>query len=168
MVLIMEKITPPMPAKRALAALDQPVPADIGAPRRISKKVRAAIDLMIGGKAKNITEAAAQVGVARETLSRNLSRPDVTDLMRQRIIKSMAIAAGRASAVKVDLLESDNAIVRERASSFVLGMIGVAPQQNPAVNINLEIKAGYVIDLGPDQEDRASRPQGPIVDVTPA
>jgi hypothetical protein len=28
----MEYITPPMPAKRALAALDQPAPADIGTP----------------------------------------------------------------------------------------------------------------------------------------
>jgi hypothetical protein len=165
----MEKITPPMPAKRALAVLDKPPPTDIGPPRRISKKVSTAIDLMIGGKAKNITEAALQVGIARETLSRNLSRPDVADLMRQRIIKSMAIAAGRASAVKVDLMESDNAIVRERASTFVLGMIGVAPQQNPAVNINLDIRAGYVLDLRSDEEiERASKPQGPIVDVTPA
>jgi hypothetical protein len=35
----MENITPPMPAKRALAALDQPAAADIGPPKRISKKV---------------------------------------------------------------------------------------------------------------------------------
>jgi hypothetical protein len=40
---IMEKITPPMPAKRALAALDQPAPADIDRSKRISKRVRAAI-----------------------------------------------------------------------------------------------------------------------------
>jgi hypothetical protein len=35
---IMENITPPMPAKRALAVIDQPVPADIGPPKRISKR----------------------------------------------------------------------------------------------------------------------------------
>ena len=38
--------------------------------RRVSKKVMRAIELMIGGKAKTITDAAAQVGLSRETLSR--------------------------------------------------------------------------------------------------
>ena len=70
--------------------------ADAGAPKRVSKKVSKAIDLMIGGKAKTITEAADQVGLARETLSRNLSRPHVAEIMRQRVVKSRAMApAGR-------------------------------------------------------------------------
>jgi hypothetical protein len=45
----MENITPPMPAKRALATLDLPAPADVGPPKRISKKVRAAIDAVVSG-----------------------------------------------------------------------------------------------------------------------
>jgi hypothetical protein len=123
--------------------------------RPISKKVTRAIDLMIGGKAKNITEAAEQVGIARETLSRNLSRPDVGEQMRTKVMKSLAMAAGRASAVKVDLMESDNAIVRERASSFVLGMIGIAPPPATAsVNVSVGVTCGYVIDLRPDPSER--------------
>ena len=62
----METITPPMPAKRALAALDQPVPADVGPPKRISKKVRAAIDAMVSGDCKKICDAAAKVGLSCE------------------------------------------------------------------------------------------------------
>lgn len=140
--------------------------AKLPEPRRrpISKKVMKAISLMIDGKAKNITEAAEQVGIARETLSRNLSRPDVADTMRQQVIKSLAAAAARASAVKVDLMESENAIVRERATSFVLGMIGVAPEQKPtSVNVNVSAGAvwGYIIDLRPDPDEL------PIIDVTP-
>jgi hypothetical protein len=168
MVAIMKDITPPMPAKRALAVLDQPAPADITGPKRrpISKKVMKAIHLMIGGKAKTITDAAEQVGLPRETLSRNLSRPDVAETMRQQVIKSLAMAAGRASAVKVGLMESDNAIVAERATTFVLGMIGVAPQQNAAsVNISLEMRAGYVLDLRDDPEDEPRK--AGIVDVMP-
>jgi hypothetical protein len=152
MVSIMD-ITPPMPAKRALAALDQPAPAagDTGAKRRpISKKVMKAIHLMIAGKAKTITDAAEQVGLPRETLSRNLSRPDVAETMRQLVIKSLAMAAGRASAVKIDLMESDNAVVADRASSFVLGLLGIQPATTPSVNINVEAKAGYVIMLDED------------------
>jgi hypothetical protein len=146
----MENITPP--AKRVLAALDQSPPADITGPKRrpISKKVMKAIHLMIGGKAKTITEAADQVGLPRETLSRNLSRPDVTETMRQLVIKSLAMAAGRASAVKIDLMESDNAVVADRASSFVLGLLGIQPATSPSVNVNIEAKAGYVIMLDDD------------------
>jgi hypothetical protein len=105
---------------------------------------------MIGGKAKTITEAADQVGLARETLSRNLSRPHVAEIMRQRVVKSRAMAAGRASAVKIDLMESDNAVVADRASSFVLGLLGIQPATTPSVNLNIEVKAGYVIDLSDD------------------
>jgi hypothetical protein len=112
------------------------------------------------------TGAAAQVGMPRETLSRNLSRPDITEQIRLRCAKALTMAANRATAVKINLLESDNSIVRERASSFVLAMIGIAPQaEAAAVNINLNIRAGYVIDL---TDDGPKPHQGPIVDVTPS
>lgn len=127
--------------------------------RPISRKVVKAIELMLGGQAKNITEAAAQIGIPRETLSRNLSRPDIAEQIRQKASKALIMAAARASAVKIDLLESDNAIVRDRATSFILGMIGIAPQQSQsAVNINLAV-AGYIIDI-------AERPERPMIDVT--
>jgi hypothetical protein len=67
--------------------------------------------------------------------------------MRQRVVKSLAMAAGRASAVKVDLMESDNAVVADRASSFVLGLLGIQPATTPSVNVNIEVRAGYVIML---------------------
>jgi hypothetical protein len=150
MVPIMENITPPMPAKRALAALDQPAPADIGPPKRISKKVRAAIDAMVSGECKKICDAAAKVGLARESLSRALSTPHVAEHLRQKVIRHLAIAGARAGAVKVDLLDSDNAIARDRASSFVLGLAGIQPATNPSISVNLDIRAGYVIDLSDD------------------
>jgi hypothetical protein len=154
----MENITPSTPAKRALAALDQPAPADIGPPKRVSKKVMKAIDLMIGGKAKTITEAADQVGLARETLSRNLSRPHVAEIMRQRVVKSLAMAAGRASAVKIDLMESENAVVADRASNFVLGLLGIQPATNPSVSVNLNVQAGYIIDVSPEPSEVIETP----------
>jgi len=146
----MENITPPMPAKRALAALDQPAPADIGPPKRISKKVRAAIDAMVTGECKNITEAAAKAGFARESLSRALSVPHIAEHLRQKVIRHLAIHAARAGATKVDLLDSDNAMARDRASTFVLGLAGIQPATTPSVSLNIEVKAGYVIDLSDD------------------
>jgi hypothetical protein len=151
MMPIMENITPPMPAKRALAVLDKPAPtADIGPLKRISPKVRAAIDAMVTGECKNITEAGAKVGLARESLSRALSVPHIAEHLRQKVLRHLAIHAARAGATKVDLLDSSNEMARDRASTFVLGLAGIQPAASPSLNFNIEVKAGYVIDLSDD------------------
>jgi hypothetical protein len=142
---IMEK----PPAKRALAVLDQPAPAVPIAPRRISAKVRAAIGYMVNG----VCDAAEKVGLARESLSRALSTPHVAEHLRQKVLHHLAIAAARAGAVKSELLDSDSEIARDRASSFVLGLAGIAPAGTPSVSLNLEIKAGYIIDIAPDPSE---------------
>lgn len=124
----MENITPPgTPAKRALAVLDTPPPANALPPRRISAKVRAAIDVMVSGEYKKICDAAEKVGLARESLSRALSTPHVAEHLRQKVLRHLAIAAARAGATKVDLLDSDSEIARDRASSFVLGSQAFSP-----------------------------------------
>jgi hypothetical protein len=148
---MMENFTPPgTPAKRALAVLDTPPPAVPLPPKRISKKVRAAIDLMVSGDCKKICDAAEKVGLARESLSRALSTPHVAEHLRQKVLRHLAIAAARAGAVKGELLDSDSEIVRDRASSFILGLAGIQPASTPSISLNLEIKAGYVIDLTDD------------------
>jgi hypothetical protein len=80
------------PAKRALAVLDNPpqTPATDLPPRRISKKVRAVIGYMVNGQCKQIGEAAAKVGLARESLSRALSQPHVAEHLRQRVLRHLA------------------------------------------------------------------------------
>jgi hypothetical protein len=51
----MEKITPAL-AKRALAAVDNPPSAPpVASPKRISKKVMAAIDALVAGDCKTIS-----------------------------------------------------------------------------------------------------------------
>ncbi|MDQ1387466.1 MAG: hypothetical protein QOF56_920 [Acidobacteriaceae bacterium] len=147
----MENITPPgTPAKRALAVLDTPPPAIPLPAKRISAKVRRAIDLMVSGDCRKICDAAEKVGLARESLFRALSTPHVAEHMRQKVLRSLAIAAARAGAVKGELLDSDSELVRDRASSFVLGLAGIAPAATPNVSVNLEVRAGYVIDLSDD------------------
>jgi hypothetical protein len=143
----------PIPAKRALAVLDNPPPADVDTSlpaRRISKKVRTAIGYMVNGECKQISEAAAKAGLARETLSRALSQPHVAEHMRQRVVRHLAIQAARAGAVKGELLDCSNEMVRDRASTFVLGLAGIQPESSPSISVNLNIKAGYVIDLSDD------------------
>jgi hypothetical protein len=148
-----------VPAKRALAALDTAPPADTeAAAKRVSKKVAAAIDKLVSGECKKIAEAAEAVGMARESLSRALSRPHVAELMRTKVLRTLAMAAARAGATKVDLLDSDNAMARDRASSFVLGLAGIQPATTPTVSLNIEVKAGYVIDLSDDPQPMRTIP----------
>jgi hypothetical protein len=150
----MENVTP-APAKRALAALDNPpAAADAMPTRRISKKVRVAIEAMVSGESKTIADAAAKAGLARESLSRALNTPHVAAHLHQRVVRTLAIAAAKAGTTKVDLLDSDNAMARDRASSFILGLAGIAPASTPSVSLNLEIRAGYIIDLTDDPPPR--------------
>jgi hypothetical protein len=140
--------TPRMPSKRALAVLDEPPPPEpINKTLRITNKVRRAIAAMVSGEAKLIKDAAAHAGLAPESLSRALDKPHIQEYLRQKVIRRLGIAAARAGYVKGELLDSDNAIARDRASSFILGLAGIQPTTNPSVSVNLEIKAGYVIDL---------------------
>ena len=149
----MENITP-APAKRALAALDNPPAATDAMPtRRISKKVRVAIEAMVSGESKTIADAAAKAGLARESLSRALNTPHVAAHLHQRVVRTLAIAAAKAGSTKVDLLDSDSEIARDRASSFILGLAGIQPATTPSLNVNIDIRAGYVIDLT-DEPDK--------------
>jgi hypothetical protein len=139
------------PARRALAELDNPPPESVEVPkRRVSKRVKDAVEALCTGDAKTIKAAAKKVGMARESLSRALDKPHVAELMRTRTIRQLARASARAGAVKEELLDSDNELVRDRASSFILGLQGIAPASDPTVAVNISIKAGYVIDLSDD------------------
>ena len=146
---MMDNTKPPgTPAKRALAVLDTPPPAEpVNKALRITEKVRRAVHLLVSGECKQITEAAQKVGLARESLGKALDRPHVLAYLQQRTRKRLEILAGRAGAVKAELLESDNEMVRDRASTFVLGLADIAPASAPSLSVNLEIRAGYVIDL---------------------
>lgn len=137
------------PARRALAVLDdaQPAPAELVAQRRISKKVRSGIEFMVSGDCKIIKDAAEKAGLSREHFTRELSKPHIAEYMRGKVLKQLAIAAARAGAVKGELLDSENEMVRDRASTFVLGLADIAPASAPSLSVNVEIKAGYVIDI---------------------
>jgi hypothetical protein len=139
-------------ANRALATLDNPAPdaGAAGSPRRISKRVVTAIDLIVSGECKKISEAAEKARLARESLSRALSKPHVAEHMRIKVQRSLAMASARAGATKVELLDSANEMVRDRASGFVLGLAGIQLANTPSLSVNIEVKAGWVIDLTDD------------------
>jgi hypothetical protein len=70
-------------------------------------------------------------GSSREHLSRELSKPHITEHLRQKIKRSLVVGAARAGATKLALLDSPNEMVRDRASSYVLGLLGIVPESSP-------------------------------------
>jgi hypothetical protein len=140
------------PAPRALAAVKAGPPAKpLDKQLRITAKVRRAVEFMATGKCKTIVEAAEQVGLARESLSRALAKPHVIEHMRQRAIRTIAQAAGRAAEVKAELLDCGDSMARDRAATFVLGTAGIGPATAPNLSVNIEQRAGYVIILTDDK-----------------
>lgn len=120
---------------------------------RISRKVSAAIDAMLNGEAKTITAAAETVGLARETLSRALSRPHVQAEMQARVDKLLKGASVvRAAAVLGHLLDAGSEHVRLKAAELVLAINGHRPPPaNVTVNNNVGA-VGWVIDLREDKD----------------
>jgi hypothetical protein len=136
------------PARTALAAVKAGPPVEpIDKALRISAKVRRAIELLATGKCKTQLEAAEAIGITRETLCRSLAKPHIIEHLRQRAVRTIAMAAGRAAEVKVELLDGPDSMVRDRSSTFILATAGIGPQPAGSINLNVEIKAGYVIDL---------------------
>jgi hypothetical protein len=72
-------------------------------------------------------EAAVAVGTTRETLCSNLAKPHILEFMRQRAVRTISMAAGRAAEVNAELLDCADNMVRDRSSTFVLGFAGIAP-----------------------------------------
>jgi hypothetical protein len=127
---------------------------------RISRKVRQAIDEMVSGRAKTITAAAEAAGLSREHLSRELSRPHVAKHLRTKVDRHLEIVSAWAGAVKVDLLDSSNEMVRDCASSFVLGLAGIAPQTGQAPVAPGQTPGVVIQIISADQNP-------PAIDMTP-
>ncbi len=152
---------------------DEPntLPAVPAKPRPISRRIKKAIATMVRGEAKTITAAADLAGLSREALSRALQKSHVIQYLHDKTARALAIAAGQAGATKIALLDSANARVRNEASTFVLGLAGIKPADDPrtAVNINMNVRAGWIVDLR--DELKASDPPTPapkIIEHEPA
>ena len=115
--------------------------------RPIPKKVRQAYDAIVLGDEKTITAAAAKVGLSREYLSRSLGKPHVVEFLRTKAARTVALAAGRASARVTELIDAASEHVSFDASRHVLAVAGIKPAAEPNVNFNLEIRAGWAVDL---------------------
>ncbi len=116
--------------------------------RKPPPKVRSAIEVLVTGQCRTIKAAAQRAGVSREYLSRAFSLPHNAEALRTRALREVALSSGRAAARLNQLIDSTSQRVALEATKFSLGVAGIKPaSDNVSVNIGIELKAGYVIDL---------------------
>ena len=118
--------------------------------RKPPPKVRAAIEALVTGQCKTIKAAAQKVGLTRERLSRAFSEPHNAEALRARAAREVALSSGRAAARLNQLIDSTSQRVALEATKFSLGVAGIKPAADAQVNVNIDLRAGYVIDLSED------------------
>jgi hypothetical protein len=138
-------------------ALNAPAPPKI---KPVSKRLRHALDLLHRGECKDIKAAAERVGMAREHLSRSLRLPHVQVFIARKARETISFGQLRASARLIELVDAGSEHVSFEASKHTLAIEGIKPTADAQVSVNIDIKAGYVIDL-------TDKPGvGPMIDVT--
>lgn len=133
-----------------------------GKPKRVPKRVQQAITAILDGSAKNATIAAERVGLSKEHLSRMLNKAHVQVFIAQERRRTIAHASLRAAARIGELVDAASEHVSLDASKHVLAIEGISPQEK-GIQVNVNVRAGFVIDLSEGHAPGAG-PAGPIVD----
>lgn len=76
--------------------------------------------------------------------------PHVRVFIERRARETIAAGVMRASARLNQLVDASSEHVSLDATKHVLGIAGIKPTQDAQVSVNIELKAGYVIDLSDD------------------
>jgi hypothetical protein len=131
---------------------------------RISKRMKQVLTLL-ATKGMTQRDAAKQVGMSETYLSAALKKPEIQMFIARKMRETIAVGGLRASTRLVDLIDAGSEHVSADVSRHVLAILGVKPDADAAVNVNLQVNAGYVIDLRELPADRYGH--RPLVDVTP-
>jgi hypothetical protein len=127
--------------------------------RRVSKRIAEAVRLILTGEVRTQKAAAERVGMNAGHLSEALRKPHVRVFIERRTRETIANGTLRASARLVELLDASSEHVSLDASKHLLAIEGIKPAAQPTTSVNVNIRAGYIVDLSPDP--------GEIIDVTP-
>jgi len=133
----------------ALAASNSPLATDEAIPvkePRISKRMQQAL-IHLATKGVNQREAAKLAGISEYHLSRELKKPQIQVFIARRARQNIQLGVLRASARINELVDGDSEHVSLDASKHILAIEGIKPRADAQVSVNIDIKAGYVIDL---------------------
>lgn len=118
--------------------------------RKVSRRVRHAIDLIINGEAKTQKAAAEKAGLTRERFCRALKESHVIEYLDGATRVLLAQSRAPAAATLMTLLEQGKSEhVRKDVAVTLLGYSGIhaTGDRGPLVSIGIGGGVGYVIDL---------------------
>jgi hypothetical protein len=129
--------------------------------RRVSPRVRHAIDLLLTGQCRLKKDAAARAKLTPERLSRAMKESHVLEYIAQQTRVLLTQSQAPAAATMLRLLdEAKSEHVMKDVAIHLLGISGHKVAADPSTNINLNVQAaGYVILLTDDPPK--------TIDVTP-
>lgn len=114
---------------------------------RISKRLAQAIGLLVSGECKTQKAAAERANLRADYLSEALAKPHVRVFYERAARESIASGVMRAAARINSLVDASSEHVSFDAAKHVLGIAGIKPAADAQVSVNIDIKAGYVLDL---------------------
>jgi hypothetical protein len=137
--------------------------------RRVSPRVRHAVDLLLSGECRLKKDAAAKAGLSPERLSRALKESHVVEYLRQQTHVLLAQSQAPAAATMLRLLDqAKSEHVQKDVAIHLLGIAGHRPTADPTISLNIGkagyVRAGFIIDLRSDEEIAAD---ARLIDVTP-
>jgi hypothetical protein len=128
--------------------------------RRVSKRIAEAVRLLLTGECKTQKAAAERVGMNETYLSEALRKPHIRVFIERRTRETIANGSLRASARLVELIDAGSEHVSADVSKHILAIEGIKPAAGPTTLVNVNIRAGYVIDL-------SDEPPMKTIDATP-
>lgn len=116
---------------------------------RVSPRIAKAIRLLESGECRSQNAAAARANISASALSEALQKPHVQAFIARRRRSNIAVASIRASHRIAELIDASSEHVSLDASKHVLAIEGVRPSEDAKIVNNINVMAGYVIDLSP-------------------
>lgn len=123
-------------------------------PRRVTKRLQQAINLILTGECKTQKAAAERMNLTPTHLSRMLSEPHVVAYIEQQTRVALARSQAPAAATLFRLLDqASSEHVQKDVAIHLLGIAGHKPAANTQVSVSVDVRAGYVMDLRePEQQ----------------
>jgi hypothetical protein len=115
--------------------------------KRIPRRIAEVVHLLVTGECKTIKAAAERTGMHPNYVSGALKKPEIQVFIERSARQTIANGVMRASARVNELVEASSEHVSFEASKHVLAIAGIKPAADAQVSVNIDIKAGYVIDL---------------------
>jgi hypothetical protein len=119
-------------------------------PKRIPRRIAEVIHLVTTGECATVKAAAERTGMHPNYCYTAFKKPEIQVFIARAARESIARGTMRASARMNQLLDAESEHVSLDASKHVLAIAGIKPANDAQLTVNVDIKAGYVIDIRDD------------------